>query len=237
MHARLVLLHRRPTCGQRKNRPLRDGTRKVTAWAPRHDCAGRQRGQSAASGLFSEKNASCGEGKVGILPKRLSGLEQTTSGLLKTASGLAETTSPLEKTISPLTKTTSPFEKTISGLAETTSPFWKTISRFGKRISRLDKTISPFPETISPFPETTSPFAKTTSRLEKTISLFGKTTSRLEKTTSPLEKTTSPFGRNLRGLPCKRSTRGQQSAGWRRSLRGFRRRPVRFAEEPLIFAG
>jgi hypothetical protein len=76
MHARLVLLHRRPARRKRKNPPLTDGTRKVTGWPPRQGCAGRQRRQRAACGLSSEKNAPGGEGMLGISLKRLSGLEQ-----------------------------------------------------------------------------------------------------------------------------------------------------------------
>src|SRR5260370_40662590 len=105
MHARLVLLHRGPTRGKRNNPSLTDGTRKVTGWPPRLGCAGRQRRQRAASGLVSEKNASCGEGTLGISLKRLSGLDETTIVFLKTASGFMETTSLIEKTISPLKKT------------------------------------------------------------------------------------------------------------------------------------
>src|SRR6266446_3153891 len=123
MHARLVLLHRRPARGQRNNPPLTDGTRKVTGRPPRPGCAGRQRRQRAAPGLSSEKNASCGEGTLGILLKRLSRLEETTSRF-------AETTSPFEKTTSCFAETISLFEKTTNGLEKTTSPFWKTISPF-----------------------------------------------------------------------------------------------------------
>src|SRR6267142_137674 len=114
MHARLVLLHRRATRGQRKNPPQRDGTRKVTGWPPRHGCAGWQRRQRAAAGLFSEKNASCGEGNPEDSCKMLGGLEQGAANSLKTTSPFAKTTSLLGRTMSRFGKTISSFARTVS---------------------------------------------------------------------------------------------------------------------------